>query len=153
MTSSLWLPNLQATQALGVTLGETLSPGTVILLTGDLGSGKTTLIQSLGQGLGITDVIVSPTFTLIQEYPEGRVPLYHFDLYRLTPPEVAELHPELYWQGTEIPLGIVAIEWPEQLSQWPSDYLQLRLSHRDNGRQLDWHHQGKGNIPPPLLSL
>jgi tRNA threonylcarbamoyladenosine biosynthesis protein TsaE len=143
LTFSLESPD--QTQALGVHLGQTLSAGSILLLEGDLGSGKTTLVQGIGMGLGITDAIVSPTFALIHEYPEGRVPLYHFDLYRLSPPEVLELHVELYWQGIEVPLGIVAIEWPVRLIERPSDYIQIALTHTENGRQVgisSYNHQG-----------
>lgn len=126
------LPNLSASQALGTALGQQLCPGTVLLLQGNLGSGKTTLIQSLGRALGITDEIVSPTFTLVNEYPEGRLPLYHLDLYRLEPAEVIALHLEHYWQEEEFPPGIVAIEWPERLLACtapchPPTYLHLYL--------------------------
>jgi len=123
----LTLPNAQATRNLGANLGRSLSPGTTILLYGDLGSGKTTFVQGLGQGLGITDAIVSPTFTLVNEYLEGRVPLYHFDLYRLNPVEVTALQVQSYWEGLEVPLGIVAIEWPDRLVQLPSTYLRLEI--------------------------
>jgi tRNA threonylcarbamoyladenosine biosynthesis protein TsaE len=126
------LPNLSASQVLGTALGQQLWPGTVLLLQGNLGSGKTTLIQYLGRALGITDEIVSPTFTLANEYPEGRLPLYHLDLYRLEPAEVIALHPEHYWQEAEFPPGIVAIEWPERLLACPAPchpptYLHLSL--------------------------
>ena len=87
----------EATQNLGRQLGKSLPPGSILLLKGDLGAGKTTLVQGIGEGLGITDAIVSPTFTLINEYPEGRVPLYHLDLYRLEPAEVRSLYLEQYW--------------------------------------------------------
>ena len=114
-TIKLSLADAAATRSLGVTLGQFLPPGSVILLKGDLGSGKTTLVQGIGEGLGITEPIVSPTFTLINEYTEGRLPLYHLDLYRLEPVEVTALHLETYWEGVEFPLGIVAIEWAERL--------------------------------------
>ncbi|MGB5596008.1 MAG: tRNA (adenosine(37)-N6)-threonylcarbamoyltransferase complex ATPase subunit type 1 TsaE, partial [Crocosphaera sp.] len=87
----LILPNFEATKALGQQLGQNLPEGSVLLLKGDLGAGKTTLVQGIGEGLGITDPIVSPTFTLINEYNQGRLPLYHLDLYRLQPEEVVEL--------------------------------------------------------------
>ncbi len=124
------LPNAAATLAVGQWLGRSLSAGTVLLLEGDLGSGKTTLVQGLGAGLGIIEPILSPTFTLICEYVDGRLPLYHFDLYRLHGHEVRGLHPEVYWQGGEFPLGIVAIEWAERLPYLPDDYLQIRLLHQ-----------------------
>ena len=133
----IFLPNAEATRALGVTLGQSLLAGSVILLEGDLGSGKTTLVQGLAAGLGITEPVVSPTFTLINEYTEGRLPLYHLDLYRLQPEEVAALHLEIYWEGVEMPLGIVAIEWA-RLQYKPSSYLHICLTHPSNtGRQAD----------------
>jgi tRNA threonylcarbamoyladenosine biosynthesis protein TsaE len=121
------LPNLATTQRLGQILGRSLPTGVVILLTGDLGAGKTTLVQGIGQGLGIQDLITSPTFTLIQEYLEGRVPLYHLDLYRLSPSDVNGLYLEGYWEGTEAPLGIMAIEWAERLPVRPAGALQIDL--------------------------
>jgi tRNA threonylcarbamoyladenosine biosynthesis protein TsaE len=129
------LDSAAQTQALGLYLGRTLNAGSILLLEGDLGSGKTTLVQGIGAGLGIKDAIASPTFALIHEYPEGRIPLYHFDLYRLSPLEVTELYPELYWQGVEVSLGIVAIEWPARLIERPIDYLQIELTHTENARQ------------------
>ncbi len=129
------LDSAAQTQALGLYLGQTLNAGSILLLEGDLGSGKTTLVQGIGAGLGIQDAIASPTFALIHEYPEGRIPLYHLDLYRLSPLEVTELYPELYWQGVEVPLGIVAIEWPARLIEQPTDYLQIELTHTENARQ------------------
>jgi tRNA threonylcarbamoyladenosine biosynthesis protein TsaE len=137
------LPNLEATLHLGTRLAHWLPVGSVLLLQGDLGSGKTSLVQGLGTGLGITEPIVSPTFTLVNEYPEARMPLYHLDLYRLSPAEVVELHPQHYWQGLDFPLGIVAIEWPERLWEAaelgksetnPSTYLQIELIPTDMGR-------------------
>lgn len=108
----------------------------MILLEGDLGAGKTTLVQGIGEGLGITDSIVSPTFTLINEYLEGRLPLYHLDLYRLEPEEVTALNLESYWEGVEFELGIVAIEWAERLSYKPQRYLSICLNYSvDTGRQ------------------
>ncbi len=117
------------TQALGVELGDSLRAGTTILLKGELGSGKTTLVQGLAQGMGIADPIVSPTFTIINEYLTGRLPLYHLDLYRLDPTEVDELNLETYWQGIETEPGIIAIEWAERLSYLPPEYLLIELSY------------------------
>ncbi len=122
------LPDVEATRSLGITLGQSLPAGSVILLEGDLGSGKTTLVQGIGEGLGITEPIVSPTFTLINEYTEGRLPLYHLDLYRLQPEEIAALHLETYWEGVEFELGIMAIEWAEKLDYKPPSYLRVCLS-------------------------
>ncbi|MGI0487660.1 tRNA (adenosine(37)-N6)-threonylcarbamoyltransferase complex ATPase subunit type 1 TsaE [Pantanalinema rosaneae CENA516] len=123
------LPDATATRALGIQLGKMLPAGSVLLLEGDLGSGKTTLVQGIGAGLGIVEAIDSPTFTLINEYLGGRLPLYHLDLYRLQPQEAAALYPETYWEGSEVEPGIVAIEWSERLLYLPADYLKLRLTY------------------------
>jgi len=139
-----------ATQRLGMMLGQTLSAGSVLLLEGELGCGKTSLIQGLGRGLGVIDSIVSPTFTLINEYHEGRIPLYHLDLYRLTPEQADELYIETYWQGIEVPLGIVAIEWSERLLHRPPDYLCIGLRHQGESRQAGV--KAVGNAPSAAIN-
>ncbi len=123
------LPDPHATLMLGIELGRSLTAGNVLLLTGELGSGKTTLVQGLANGLNIGDAIVSPTFTIINEYFSGRLPLYHLDLYRLTTAEVDELQVESYWSGIETQLGIVAIEWAERLLYLPTNYTQIELTY------------------------
>jgi tRNA threonylcarbamoyladenosine biosynthesis protein TsaE len=123
------LADANATHALGIELGQTLTVGSVLLLTGDLGSGKTTLVQGIARGMSIVDPIVSPTFTIINEYFSGRLPLYHLDLYRLTPAEVDDLNLESYWLGLETELGIVAIEWAERLSNLPADCMRIELTY------------------------
>lgn len=133
--TTIFLADLKATQQLGITLGKTLNAGSVILLSGDLGAGKTTLVQSIGKGLGIIDPIVSPTFTLINEYTEGRIPLYHLDLYRLETHEVIGLNLESYWEGIEVTPGIVAIEWAERMPYLPDSYLRICLNHGKNGQR------------------
>ena len=125
---ALFLKNSQATQYLGYLLGKLLPPASVILLEGDLGAGKTTLVQGIAKGLEIDEAIVSPTFTLINEYTDGRLPLYHLDLYRLTPSEVDSIYPEMYWEGIEVTPGITAIEWQQRLSDKPPQYLYLQLN-------------------------
>ncbi len=130
---NILLADAEATLRLGITLGKNLTVGSVILLEGDLGAGKTTLVQGIGQGLGITESIVSPTFTLINEYTQGRFPLYHLDLYRLEPSEVVTLNLESYWEGMEVMPGIVAIEWAERMPYKPDSYLSLVLTHGDDG--------------------
>lgn len=133
--TTLFLADTEATRSLGIRLGHFLPAGSVILLEGDLGAGKTTLVQGIGEGLGIIDSIVSPTFTLINEYHEGRIPLYHLDLYRLEPTEVEALNLESYWDGVEFPLGLVAIEWAERLAYKPQSYLHLCLTYsQESGR-------------------
>lgn len=128
------LPDLAATARLGHRLGELLQPGDLILLSGPLGSGKTTLTQSVGRGAGVVDstYITSPTFALLHEYP-GRLAIYHLDLYRLTSEEdIEELGflDYLYGQGGTL------IEWPDRLGRLkPAAYLGLELAFAgENGR-------------------
>ncbi|MGY6529186.1 MAG: tRNA (adenosine(37)-N6)-threonylcarbamoyltransferase complex ATPase subunit type 1 TsaE [Cyanobacterium sp.] len=120
------------TRKLGENIAQDLSPNTVILLRGNLGAGKTTFIQGLGAGLGIEGAIASPTFTLINEYLEGRLPLYHIDLYRLQPEEIKQLHLQTYWEGIEVEQGVTAIEWSELLPHLPPTYLQIELTINDD---------------------
>ncbi|MGI0483059.1 tRNA (adenosine(37)-N6)-threonylcarbamoyltransferase complex ATPase subunit type 1 TsaE [Geminocystis sp. CENA526] len=125
------LADEEATKKLGQDLAQKLTPHTVLLLSGNLGAGKTTLIQGLGEGLGIQDSIVSPTFTLINEYYEGKIPLYHIDLYRLNAEQIKELHLENYWQSIEFEAGITAIEWAELLPYLPPQYIKINLEIDD----------------------
>ena len=141
---AITLPNAQATRKLGIALGQSLTAGSVVLLEGDLGSGKTTLVQGIGEGLGLQEPIVSPTFTLINEYTEGRLPLYHLDLYRLQPSQVESLNLESYWEGVEMPLGIAAIERAERLEYKPASFMSIHLTYSpENGRQADLMVVGK----------
>lgn len=128
------LPNKEATWRLGRSLSQQLPAGSVLLLKGDLGAGKTTLVQGLGEGLGIGD-IDSPTFTIINEYTTGALPLYHIDLYRLSETEADNMHLETYWDGEETELGIVAIEWSERLTYLPPMPVELALSYLSEGRR------------------
>ncbi|MDJ0678157.1 MAG: tRNA (adenosine(37)-N6)-threonylcarbamoyltransferase complex ATPase subunit type 1 TsaE [Calothrix sp. MO_167.B42] len=125
------LKNAEATHQLGIYFGKSLGALSILLLEGDLGAGKTTLVQGIGKGLNINEPIVSPTFTLINEYTQGRIPLYHLDLYRLNTPEVANLNLETYWEGIEFTPGIVAIEWAERMPYKPHSYISLYLTHGD----------------------
>ena len=129
---NIFLPDSESTQGLGYLLGKHLPQNTVILLSGNLGAGKTTLVQGIGRGLGIEESIVSPTFTLINEYLDGRVPLYHLDLYRLEPNQVDSIYPEMYWEGVETDPGITAIEWWQRLVIKPEKYLEIELSTKPN---------------------
>jgi tRNA threonylcarbamoyladenosine biosynthesis protein TsaE len=130
------LVDAAATRSLGVKLGQLLEAGTVLLLEGDLGAGKTSLVQGIGAGLAIDETIDSPTFTLINEYDQGRLALYHLDLYRLEPDEVLGLNLESYWEGIEVEPGVVAIEWPGRLPIKPDDYLDVQLRHHADDRRL-----------------
>ena len=145
---TLVLANSSATHQFGFQLGQKLPPGSIVLLEGDLGKGKTSLVQGIGAGLGIRESIVSPTFTLINEYTQGRIPLYHLDLYRLQPEEVLNLYPEIYWEGVEVEPGITAIEWAQYLPYRPSAYLEIRLLNLgEKGRQAQVKVFGAMVIP------
>ncbi len=116
--------SLLETEKVGEELGRALVPGAVVLLIGELGSGKTTMIKGLARGLGIKELVTSPTFKLIGEY-QGRLPLYHFDLYRLKGiKEVEELGFEEYIYGT----GVTVIEWAEKIRPlWPANRIEVHL--------------------------
>ena len=116
------------TRAAGRALAAGLLPDSIVLLTGDLGAGKTAFVKGLAEGLGIDPAeVTSPTFTLVQEYRGGRLPLYHIDLYRLSPPEVDDLGlEELTASG-----GVVAIEWPDRWTPVPGDAISVELTATD----------------------
>ena len=123
---SIELSTLQRTESLGTVLGKIAEPGDIITLAGTLGAGKTALTQYIGRGLGIDPriYITSPTFSLLHEY-QGRIPLYHMDLYRLGPEEEIESlgFPE-YFYGH----GLTVIEWSERLgSLMPAERLHIEL--------------------------
>ena len=113
----------EETSAAGARLGESLPPGAVVLLYGDLGAGKTAFVRGLARGLGGSDdEVTSPTFTIVQEYP-GRVTLFHVDLYRLEEREVDDLGLEELVLGD----GVVAIEWAERWRGGPDDAIEVRI--------------------------
>lgn len=96
------------TRALGKEIGETAEPGEVYTLVGDLGVGKTVFTQGIAEGLGIKEPVCSPTFTIVQVYEEGRIPFYHFDVYRIGDiEEMDEIGYEDYFYGG----GLCMIEW------------------------------------------
>ncbi len=143
----------QATEKLGYLLGKYLPANSIILLKGDLGAGKTTLVQGMGKGLEITESIVSPTFTLVNEYLAGRLPLYHLDLYRLSPDQVATIYPEIYWEGIEVDPGITAIEWSERLADPPDNRLEITLTYdQKQGRQATLKLFGSNDLDLNFLT-
>ena len=105
---TIYSNSCEETYNLGVEIGRQLKPGDIVCLDGDLGVGKTVFSQGVAAGLGIKKPICSPTFTLIQEYEEGRIPLYHFDVYRIDSPwDMEDLGYEDYFYGE----GACLIEW------------------------------------------
>lgn len=123
----------EETRSVGERIGRLLRPGDVILLHGDLGSGKTTLTQGIARGLGVRDYVQSPTFTLVAEHP-GRttdgasIRLYHLDLYRLTGED--DLDSFGYDQYLDPSDGVTVVEWPERAGdRLPDAYLLVTLIH------------------------
>ena len=120
------------TRAIAAALGPELAPGAVILLSGDLGAGKTAFVRGLAEGLGIDpDDVTSPTFTLVHEYRGGQLPLIHVDLYRLDRAELDEI-------GLDQDLaakGVTAVEWAERLSRAIGNAVVVRISDRGGDRR------------------
>lgn len=113
------------TRAIAAALAPSLVPGAVLLLSGDLGAGKTAFVRGLAEGLGIdAREITSPTFTLVHEYRDGRLPLIHVDLYRLERAELDEI-------GLDQDLaarGVTAVEWPERLARPIAGAVTVRIA-------------------------
>ena len=118
------------TLALGKKLGERALPGQIYTLDGDLGVGKTVFTKGMAEGLGITDPVSSPTFTLVLEYEGGRLPLYHFDVYRIgDPEEMEEIGYDDYFFGQ----GVCLIEWAERIRELlPEGVIRITIE-----KQLD----------------
>jgi tRNA threonylcarbamoyladenosine biosynthesis protein TsaE len=121
------------TEAVGEALGKTVAPGTVIAFTGDLGAGKTAFTRGLARGLGISDRVTSPTFTIVNEYEGGRLPLFHFDMYRL---ESSDELFDIGWEDYLARGGVCAVEWSEKVSDALTGALRvdIRRGEQDNER-------------------
>ena len=113
MTKEYTTAGEEQTEALGVRLGQLIQPGAVIAYTGDLGAGKTAFTRGLARGLGIPDRVTSPTFTIVNEYEGGRLPLFHFDMYRLGSSD--ELF-DIGWEDYLARGGVCAVEWSENVA-------------------------------------
>lgn len=129
----LYTNNEKETFALGYKIGLMAKPGTIILLCGDLGSGKTVITKGIAKGLNITANVTSPTFTIMNDYT-GKYKLYHFDLFRLnTMDELIDIGYEEYFYDED---GIVVIEWADRLDfLTPSEYLGLCFESLDADRR------------------
>ena len=123
----LILKNEEETRAFGLELGASLRKGDIVALIGDLGTGKTALTKYIAEGLGIRETITSPTFTIVQEYRQGRLPLYHFDVYRIgDPEEMYELGYEEYFYGD----GVCVIEWADLIEELLPEYTKtIRIEY------------------------
>lgn len=122
------------TQALGQKLASRLVPGDVIAYFGDLGAGKTAFTRGLAQGLGITDPVTSPTYTIVNEYLSGRIPLFHFDMYRLSSSD--ELF-DIGWEDYLARGGVCAVEWSERAED-AFDGSTVRIDFRRGAQHDGW---------------
>ena len=112
------------TEAIGAALGKIISPGTVIAYRGDLGAGKTAFTRGLARGLGCTEIVTSPTYTIVNEYLGGRIPLFHFDMYRLRSSD--DLF-DIGWEDYLDRGGVCAVEWSENVDDAMEDPLCITI--------------------------
>jgi tRNA threonylcarbamoyladenosine biosynthesis protein TsaE len=136
------LPDQKSTEELGAMLASALPERSIIALTGPLGAGKTTFAKGVANGLNVSEVVSSPTFTMLNEYVSGRIPLYHLDLYRLRETgELAEGNSEasLEWLAAELEelleaKGVILIEWANFFDEWMrhQDYISVELNYSTN---------------------
>ena len=134
--------SVEETSKIGEQLGELLNKGNIVCLSGDLGAGKTAFTKGIAKGLGVEDYVTSPTYTIINEY-EGRLPLYHFDVYRLNNvEEMYELGYEEYFFGD----GVVVLEWADIVRDIiPGERLWITILNTkgDNSREIIMEPTGK----------
>ena len=114
----------EETEALGEALGKVLVPGTVLAYTGDLGAGKTAFTRGIARGLGIREPVTSPTYTIVNEYLSGRMPLFHFDMYRLS---CADDLFDIGWEDYLERGGVCAVEWSETVDEALTDPIRIRI--------------------------
>lgn len=129
-----FLENEKFTEEIGQKLGKRLFPGAIICLNGDLGAGKTTMTKSIAKAIGIEEGITSPTFNIVNEYTDGNLLLYHFDVYRIASSE------EMYEIGFEEYInseGVCIIEWSNLIEDvLPEERLEVLLVYEGNGRKI-----------------
>lgn len=123
----------EQTELLGKKLAAFLRPGDVIAYYGDLGAGKTAFTRGLAAGLGIREAVTSPTYTIVNEYLSGRMPLFHFDMYRLGSSE--ELF-DIGWEDYLARGGVCAVEWSENVADALTDAISITIEK--DPAQLDW---------------
>ncbi len=114
----------QQTETLGAALGEILPAGSIIAYEGDLGAGKTAFTRGLARGLGCTDIVTSPTYTIVNEYLSGRLPLFHFDMYRLHSSD--DLW-DIGWEDYLERNGVCAVEWSENVADAMENAITVRM--------------------------
>ena len=138
--------SVQETEALGRALAQHLTPGTVVAFTGDLGAGKTAFVRGMAQGLGIAQRVTSPTFAIVNEYEGGRLPLFHFDMYRLGSAD--DLF-DIGWEDFLRRGGVCAVEWSETVQEAldaDTIYVDIRRGAEDNQRVLTIRGPGSEDL-------
>lgn len=126
------------TEAVGEALAKTLRPGTVLAFRGDLGAGKTAFTRGLGRGLGCTERVTSPTYTIVNEYTSGRLPLFHFDMYRLRSSE--DLF-DIGWEDYLERGGVCAVEWSENVADALDGAIRITIEKTgDDSRKITIEH-------------
>jgi tRNA threonylcarbamoyladenosine biosynthesis protein TsaE len=122
------------TEEIGAALGKIIEPGTVIAYRGDLGAGKTAFTRGLAKGLGCTEIVTSPTYTIVNEYLGGRIPLFHFDMYRLRSSD--DLF-DIGWEDYLDRGGVCAVEWSENVDDAMEDALYITIEKLgEDARQI-----------------
>ena len=122
------------TEAIGAALGKIINPGTVIAYRGDLGAGKTAFTRGLARGLGCTEIVTSPTYTIVNEYLGGRIPLFHFDMYRLRSSD--DLF-DIGWEDYLDRGGVCAVEWSENVDDAMEDAIYITIEKlREDSRRI-----------------
>ena len=120
----------EETEAVGQALGAVLTAGTVLAYRGDLGAGKTAFTRGLARGLGASDRVTSPTYTIVNEYLSGRLPLFHFDMYRL---DSSDALFDIGWEDYLERGGVCAVEWSENVSDAMDGVITVRLEKCGEG--------------------
>ena len=137
---TLKIKNEEETRRFGLDLAHELKAGDVVALIGDLGTGKTALTRYIAEGLGITARVNSPTFTIVKEYREGRLPLFHFDVYRVSDPdELFNIGADEYFYGD----GVCVVEWADLIEELlPEDtrYIYIEYGPKEGERILSLIH-------------
>ena len=122
----------EETKNLGEEVGKLAKPGDLLAFYGELGAGKTCFIQGISQELEVKDYVTSPSFTIVNEY-QGKIPIYHFDLFRLNVEEILELGYEEYFYGE----GLTVIEWAEMIEQLlPKEHLKIDIKFKDRYQRI-----------------
>ena len=122
------------TEAIGAALGKILPPGSVLAYRGDLGAGKTAFTRGLARGLGCKEIVTSPTYTIVNEYLGGRIPLFHFDMYRLRSSD--DLF-DIGWEDYLYRGGICAVEWSENVADAMEDAVTITIEKLgEDSRQI-----------------